>query len=36
MKQLQDICEHNYKLYVTNKEVFKNKFYKKIHGTNNE
>ena len=36
MLQLQDICEHNYKLYLTNKTVFKNKFYKKIYGTNNE
>ena len=36
MLQLQNICEHNYKLYLTNKTVFKNKFYKKIYGTNNE
>ena len=35
MSQLQDICEHNYKVYVSSKANFKDKFYKKIYGTNN-
>jgi hypothetical protein len=36
MKQLKNICEHNYNLYLHNKHESKNKFYKKIYGTYNE
>ena len=36
MKQLEDICNHNYDRYFYNKEKYKDKFYKKIYGTNNE
>ena len=36
MKQLEDICNYNYDRYFYNKEKYKDKFYKKIYGTNNE
>ena len=36
MKQLKNICEHNYNLYLHNKHESKTKFYKKIYGTYNE